>query len=149
MCKRAGIRSFCWRQQNGHALHFAPPPPQFDQPDHRFPRIRTSPVFTKILPHFPVRKSVRPKIFRTIAAKSGKTPVFFYRSDGVHTPPHIPARPIEPGTPALKFRPQNFFLIESCRAENFLARNLKNRKNFGLKVENFKKSWRESWKKGC
>jgi len=96
-----------------------------------------------------VQKSVRPKNFRTIAAKSGKTPGFTHLTDGVHTPPHIPARPIEPGTPALKFFPPGFFWIENSRAGKFLARNLKNRKNFGLKVEKSKKSWRESWKKRC
>jgi hypothetical protein len=31
----------------------------------------------------------------------------------------------------------------------FPARKLKNRKIFRLKVEKSKKSWRESWKKGC
>jgi len=53
------------------------------------------------------------------------------------------------GSLALKFRPPGFFRIEISRAEKFSARNLKNRKNFGLKVENSKKIWRESWKKRC
>jgi len=79
---------------------------------------------------FLVRKSVRPKKFQMIAAKSGKTPGFSHLTDGTHKPLNIPAQPIEPGSHALKIRPQNFFGNESSRAGKFLARNLKNRKNF-------------------
>jgi hypothetical protein len=92
---------------------------------------------------------LRPKNFRTIAAKSGKTPVFHTTSDEAHDPAQNPARPIAPGTLALKFFPSRFFRLESTRAEKISARNFKIRKIFRSKVENSKKIWRESWKKGC
>jgi len=92
---------------------------------------------------------VSPKNFRTIAAKSGKTPNLTHRSDGAHASEQIPARPIGPGTLALKFFLPKIFRVESSRAEKFPARNLKILKNFGLKVENSKKIRRESWKKRC
>jgi len=105
-------------------------------------KIRTSGIFL-------ARKFVSPKNFRAIAAKPGKPPKFSHFTDGAHAPAEIPARPIEPGTLALKFLPPNFFWIESSRAEKFSARKLKNRKIFGLKVEKSKKIRRESWKKRC
>jgi hypothetical protein len=70
-------------------------------------------------------------------------------TDGAREPAYLPARPIAPGTLALKFRQPKFFWIESSRAEKNPARNLKNRKIFRSKVENSKKIWRESWKKRC
>ena len=39
--------------------------------------------------------------------------------------------------------------FEIFSGQNFSARNLKIPKIFGLKFEKSKKSWRESWKKGC
>jgi len=107
------------------------------------------PHFFQIPGFFPAQKSVRPKNFRTIAAKSGKTPNLTHRSDGAHAPAHLPVRPIEPGTLVLKFLPRKIFRVESSRAEKFPARNLKILKNFGLKVENSKKIRLESWKKRC
>jgi len=94
-------------------------------------------------------KIENPKNFRTIAAKSGKTPNLSHITDGAYVPAQIPVRPIEPGMLALKFRPPVFFRIESSRAKKIPARNFKIRKNFGLKVENSKKIRRESWKKRC
>jgi hypothetical protein len=72
----------------------------------------------------------------------------FYFTDGAREPAHISSRPIEPGTPALKFRPATFFWIESFRPEKFSARNLKNQNIFRSKIENSKNFYRESWKKG-
>jgi len=92
---------------------------------------------------------LRPKNSRPITAKPGKTLKFPHITDGAREPAYLPARPIEPGSLALKFRPPNFFRIESSRAEKFSARNLKILKIFGLKVENSKKIRRESWKKRC
>jgi hypothetical protein len=75
---------------------------------------------------------------------------------------HIPQkffRPILSRPHGLKFFPAKNFWFESwygrifCResfsGQIFSARNLKILKKFGLKVENFKKCWRESWKKSC
>jgi hypothetical protein len=125
--------------------------PQFDQPDHRLylPKDPHKPRISKSSPKVSARKSVRPKIFRTIAAKSGKTPGFAHITDGAHAPAQNPARPIEPGSLALKFLPRKIFRIESSRAEKFSARNLKILKIFGLKVEKSKKFPVESWKKRC
>jgi hypothetical protein len=49
----------------------------------------------------------------------------------------------------LKIDPPGFFGRESFSGRFFSARKLKILKNFRLKVENFKKCWRESWKKDC
>jgi hypothetical protein len=92
---------------------------------------------------------VNAKNSRPITAKPGKTLKFPHITDGAREPAYLPARPIAPGTHALKFFPPGFFWIESSRAEKNPARNLKNRKFFRSKVENSKKSWRESWKKRC
>jgi hypothetical protein len=90
-----------------------------------------------------------PKIFRTIAQKPGKTPDFPHSTDEAFGPRQKPARPIAPGTLALKFLQPKIFRFESSRAEKISARNLKIRKIFRSKVENSKNFWRESWKKRC
>jgi hypothetical protein len=74
---------------------------------------KPTPIFPQNPGFFPAQTSVCPKNFWTIAAKSGKISGFSFGSDGVHAPVHIPARPIVPGTHALKFFPRTFFLFES------------------------------------
>jgi hypothetical protein len=105
-----------------------------------------SPITT---PFFPALTFMSPENSRTIACETRKNAHDVSPTDGAHEPASIPARPIAPGTLALKFRQPKFFWFESSRAEKFSARNLKNQKIVGLKVENSKKNWRESWKKRC
>jgi len=108
----------------------------------------TSPEFSKVFPNFQARKFVSPKNFRTIAVKSGKTPNLSHLTDGAYASAQNPARPIAPGTLALKFFTSKIFWIEISRAEKISARNLKIRKYFGLKFENPKKSGAKVGKKG-
>jgi len=90
-----------------------------------------------------------PKNFRTISAKSGKTSDFRYLTDGAPVPVHILVQPITFSLYGLKFFRPNFFGFEISRTKKISARNLKNRKIFGVKVEKCKKIRREIWKKRC
>jgi hypothetical protein len=58
-------------------------------------------------------------------------------------------RPIMSRSHGLKFFSGKNFWREILFAGFFPTRKLKIAKNFGLKVKNSKKSWRESWKKRC
>jgi hypothetical protein len=114
------------------------------------PRDRTTrPDLSITTPFFRPESSCVPNFSGRSQRNPEKHPLIHKYTDGAHDPACIPARPIAPGTLALKLRQPKIFRAESSRAEKFSVRNFKNRKIFGLKVENSKKIRRESWKKGC